>query len=93
MPFDAADIAAFNDADMPAYASATLGAVTVGGRFRARYAELLGVSGNSPVFAAATDDLATAAVGGAITIDGTAYTITAIEPDSLGQTVLRLNRA
>ena len=93
MPFDAADIAAFNDSDMPGYAAATLGASTVDGRFRQSYAEALGVGGGQPMFAAASSTLTAAAVGGTATIGGTSYTITAIEPDTFGQTVLRLQES
>lgn len=93
MPFDAADIAAFNDSDMPGYYAATLGAASVAGRFRANYGEVLGIAGGQPAFSGASSDLTGAAVGGSIIIGGTSYTITAIEPDALGQTgqtVLRL---
>lgn len=93
MPFDADDIAAFNDSDMPGYAAATLGAATVAGRFRASYAEVLGISGRQPAFSGASSELTGAAIGGAITIGGSSYTITEIEPDTFGQTVLRLQEA
>lgn len=93
MPFDAADIAAFNDSDMPGYAAATLGAATVAGRYRQSYADALGISGGQPMFSGASSDLTAATVGGAITIGGSGYTITAIEPDTFGQTVLRLQEA
>lgn len=93
MPFDADDIAAFNDSDMPGYAVATIGADTVAGRFRARYGEVLGISGGQPAFSGASSDLSGAAVDGAATIGGISYTITAIEPDTFGQTVLRLQEA
>lgn len=77
MPFDADDIAMFNDADMPGYASATVTGIAdpVAGRFRANYAEALGISGSRPMFAGATDDLAGVANGTAVEIDGTAYTV------------------
>lgn len=90
MPFDAADIAAFNDSDMPGYALATVGGTAVAGRFRQAYAEILGIGGGQPSFSAATSDLTGASVGGSVTIGGIGYTVTAIEPDTFGQTVLRL---
>lgn len=93
MPFDAADIAAFNDSDMPGYAAATIGAVTVVGRFRASFAAQFGIEGSSPMFSAASADLSGVAHGTAITINGTAYTVSGIEPDTFGQTVLRLQEA
>ena len=46
-----------------------------------------------PMFSAASSTLTAAAVGGTVTIGGTSYTITAIEPDTFGQTVLRLQEA
>jgi hypothetical protein len=93
MPFDAADIAAFNDSDMPGYYAATLGAATVAGRFRQSYAEALGIGGGQPMFSGASSDLTGASVGSSIAISGANFTITAIEPDTFGQTVLRLQEA
>lgn len=93
MPFDAADIAAFNDADMPGYALATIGAASVAGRFRARYAEQFGIEGSSPMFSAASTNLVGVARGTAITVNSTAYTVSGIEPDTFGQAVLHLQEA
>lgn len=93
MPFDAADIAAFNDSDMPAYAAANIGAATVDGRFRANYGEVLGIGGGQPAFAGAGTDLSGVAVGDSVTVGGIGYTVTSIEPDTFGQTVLRLQEA
>lgn len=93
MPFDAADIAAFNDSDMPGYYAATLGTATVAGRFRHSYAEALGIGGGQPMFSGASSALTGASVGGSIIIGGVSFTITAIEPDTFGQTVLRLQEA
>lgn len=93
MPFDATDIAAFNDSDMPGYVAATLGSATVAGRFRQSYAEALGIGGGQPMFSAASSDLTGASVGGTVTIGGANFTITAIEPDTFGQTVLRLQES
>lgn len=93
MPFDAADIAAFNDSDMPGYAAATIGAATVAGRFRKSHADILGMAGGQPMFSAASSDLTGASIGGTVTIGGANYTVTAIEPDTFGQTVLRLQEA
>lgn len=76
MPFDADDIAMFNDADMPGYVEATVGGTPVAGRFRANFAEALGiVSDSRPMFSGATSDLTGVTVGSAVEIDGTAYTV------------------
>ena len=76
MPFDADDIAMFNDDDMPGYALAAVGGTPVAGRFRENFAEALGiVSDSRPMFSAATSDLADTTVGTAVEIDGTTYTV------------------
>lgn len=93
MPFDADDLAAFQDADMPGYALATIGASEVAGRFRKDYAEAFGVAGNAPQFAAADADLAGVSQGSSLTIGGTGYTVTAIQPNGRGLTRLMLQEA
>lgn len=75
MPFDADDIAMFNDVDMPGYVLADVGGTSVAGRFRANYAEVMGVAGSRPMFSGATSDLTAATVGTAVEIDGTAYVV------------------
>ena len=77
MPFDADDIAMFNDADMPGYALATVTGIAdpVAGRFRANFAEALGISGSRPMFAGATSDLTGVAINTPLEINGTAYTV------------------
>ena len=93
MPFDAADIATFNDSDMPAYALATIGASSVAGRFHARYGSALGISGGQPMFGASTTDLATVSAGDAVTINSTSYTVTEKQTGDIGQTMLMLQEA
>ncbi len=94
MPFDAADIAAFNDADMPGYALATIGAGSVAGRFRERYAQEFGIAGSNPVFEAASSDLTGIAQGTAVTVRSVAYAVAAVEPDvARGMTLLRLTES
>lgn len=91
---DADDIAAFNDPDMPGYALALIGAAPVHGRFRAAYAEAFGiVGGTSPSFSAASADLESVNEGDTITIGGTSYTVSGIEPGGTGQTRLKLETA
>lgn len=93
MPFDAADSAAFNDPDMPAYALATIGAASVAGRFHARYGLALGISGGQPMFGAATTDLASVSAGTSITINAITYTVTEKQTGDIGQTMLMLQEA
>lgn len=94
MPWDAADIAAFNDADMPAYAAATFGALTLEGRFREAYVAELGIGGSLPVYELATADLGSIAAGSSLTINGAGYTVTSVEPNAnSGQTTLRLQES
>ena len=78
MPFDADDVAMFNDADMPGYALATVTGIAdpVAGRFRENYADVLGiVASTHPMFSGATSDLADVSIGTAVEIAGTSYTI------------------
>ena len=93
MPFDADDLAAFNDADMPGYALATIGASEVAGRFRKDYAEALGIAGSVPQFSAADDDLTGVTQGSSLSIAGTGYTVTSIQPNGRGITRLTLQEA
>lgn len=91
MPFDADDIATFNDPDMPGYALATIGALSVHGRFRAAYAEAMGfVGGSSPAFSGASSELASVNEGASVSIGGTSYTVSGIEPDGIAHTRLKL---
>lgn len=91
MAFDAADLAAFNDSDMPGYAQATIGAVNVDGRFRATSNEVFGVVPDDRAqFAALATDLSGVAVGDAVTIAGTAYTVAEIREADVGIGMTRL---
>jgi hypothetical protein len=93
MPFDAADNAAFNDPDMPAYALATIGAASVAGRFHARYGEALGIAGGQPMFGAATTSLSGVSAGSSVIVGGVTYTVTAVQNDNIGQTTLMMQEA
>lgn len=82
MPFDADDLAAFNDPDMPGYVVATIGGSAVEGRFRAAYADALGMAGTQPGFSAPLDDLAGVEEGAAVVIGGVSYTVEEVKrPD------------
>lgn len=83
MAFDADDLAAFNDPDMPGYAVATIGGTSIAGRFRKSYGEALMVSGIKPTFVASVAELSACAVGAAVKIGGVDYTIDEIiTPDA-----------
>jgi hypothetical protein len=73
--------------------SVTVGGVAVRGIFDAAYADPLGMAGNQPVLTVATEDLPAVAVGQAVTVNATAYTVTTVEPDGTGITTLQLRRA
>lgn len=91
MPFDADDIAAFNDADMPGYALATIGAASVAGRFRSASVDALGVVVADRVqFSAAATHLAGVSVGTSITIAAVTYTVAEIMADDIGHGMTRL---
>lgn len=57
------------------------------------FAERLGIGGSAPVAVGVTDDLASVVAGTAISIGATHYTVTAVEPDGTGMTLLRLQEA
>lgn len=91
MPFDADDLAAFLDPDMPGYQQATIGEAAVGGLFRKPYAESFGLmASDSPSFRALSADLATVAPGDDIELNAIHYVVTAVRPDGGGTTLLTL---
>jgi hypothetical protein len=71
-------------------ATATIGALLIPVIFDAAYAAEFGIAGSSPVASGTTEDLESVAAGDAITIGATGYTVTAVEPDGTGMTLLRL---
>ena len=72
--------------------TATVGASSVQGIFDNGYAGSFAgmVPDTDPRFTCATADATGATVGTTITINATAYTVCAVEPDGTGITVLRL---
>ena len=91
MPFDADDIAAFNDSDMPAYALATIGAASVAGRFRMASEDVFGLTPTLvPEFSAASGDLSAVVPGDTVTIESTTYTVAAVKSRDEGQGMTRL---
>ena len=88
MPFDSDDMSAFFDADMPGYAQATIGAVTVDGLFRRRANDAFGiVDAPERAFIAADGDLSQITIGSTIAIAGSNYTVAKIERGATGSTV------
>jgi hypothetical protein len=85
------DFADFLDTTHGFAVNATIGAATVPVIFDAAYAEPLGMSGSTPVALGVSADLAAATPGAAISIDGSYYRVTAVEPDGTGMTQLRLS--
>lgn len=74
--------------------TATIGAVSgVEGIFDKDYAETFGISGAAPALRIISTAAPSAAVGDAVTLGAVSYTITAIEPDGTGMTLLRLQEA
>lgn len=87
--FDAADLSAFFDPDMPGFVSATLSGQTVGGLFRERYAEAFGlVGGGDPVLRVPA---ATApSEGDAVQIGARAFTVRTVKLAEPGVLALEL---
>lgn len=89
--FDADDLAAFFDPDMPGHALATIGGKEVGGLFRKPYAESFGlVGGDNPAFRAPSSDLTGVRAGDDIAINDIHYTVASVRPDGAGTTLLDL---
>ncbi len=85
-------------ADLPDYladfgVTATVGGVSVTAIFDAAYADPLNMGGNTPQLTVATSDLPAVAVGQAVTVNATSYTVVGIEPDGTGVSTLMLRRA
>lgn len=76
-----------------ANATAVIGGTSHSVLFENGYVELLGVAGTGPSILGVGSDLSAATQGGSLTVNGTSYTVTAIEPDGTGLTRLRLQEA
>lgn len=92
--FDADDLAAFNDPDMPGYALASLGGIAVAGRMKLRPAESFDlVAGSLRYFSGSSAELAGVVVDSIVTIGSVDYRVQKIEtPDPMasGMTLLVL---
>lgn len=86
------NLAAFFDTDAFA-TTATIGTASVSVIFDAAYAGALGVAGSAPTLLVVSADVAGVARGDAVTISGSSYTVTNIEPDGTGLTRLTLQEA
>ena len=76
-----------------ANATAVISGVSRSVLFDNGYAELLGVAGTGPSILGVGSELSAATQGGSLTVNGTSYTVTSIEPDGTGLTRLRLQEA
>ena len=74
-------------------ATAVIGGTSYSVVFDSGYDESFGVAGRSLSILGTAADLAAATQGGSLTVNGTSYTVTAIEPDGTGMTRLRLQEA
>lgn len=90
MPFDAADLAAFVDADMPGYVQATVDGIVVDALFRHNYAAGLDISGSAPSLLLPSSSAASATNGTSVVVGGVSYTVSSVEADGTGMTLLRL---
>jgi hypothetical protein len=85
--------------DLPAFLSdfAEVGTLSSGvsirGVFNNGYADQLQMAGTEPIFTGRTSDMTGIASGTAISIGGTAYTVTGNEADGTGVSMLVLRRA
>lgn len=70
-----------------------IGAATVYGVFDDNHLDINGVAASGPALTMLSSDVSTVAYGSSLTVDSVSYTVTAIEPDGTGITVLRLQEA
>lgn len=88
------DVTEFFDETHGFAVSCVVGGSTVSGIFDNDFLTSLGVTaGTGPVLLLPASDAASASQGSSITVAGTSYTITGIEPDGTGMVLLRLQEA
>lgn len=94
-PFAAIETAtAANAVAALANVTAVVDGVTVNGIFDNDFLIALGVTaGTGPVLLCAAADITSAAQGDTVVVGGISYTITSLEPDGTGMTLLRLQEA
>lgn len=94
-PFAAIETAtAANAVAALANVTATVDGATVNGIFDNDFLTAMGVTaGTGPVLLCASADVTSAAQGDAVTVGAVGYTITSLEPDGTGMTLLRLQES
>ena len=91
MPF-AEDLSVFLQTQDFATAATYQGSATVNGIFDNQYFEGMNFQGSAPVFMCRTADVASAAHGQSLVVDGITYKIVGVEPSGTGISTLRLER-
>lgn len=92
MPFDAADLSAFVDPDMPGYVSATIDGQPVAGLFHERYEEAFGlVGGTGPVLRVV--DAVAADRGSSVVIGARSFTVAVVRVEMFRMKSLQLEAA
>jgi hypothetical protein len=91
--FDTDDMEVFVDPDMPGYVLATVGGVETSALFSNGYATGLSISGSAPSLLLPSSSAASAAQGTSVSVGGVSYTVTGVEADGTGMTLLRLQEA
>lgn len=91
-PFAAIETAtAANAVAALANVTAVVDGVTVNGIFGNDYDEAFGaVAGTAPTLSCVSSEVTSAAQGDTVVVGGISYTITSLEPDGTGMTLLRL---
>ena len=94
MPFDADDLSAFVDADMPSHVSALLGAQPLDGLLRERPQEVFGiVGGNAPRFICKASDLPPDPRVVTLTVGARVFNVRDWSTDGTGLATLQLEAA
>ena len=92
MPFDADDLAAFLDPDMPGYVVAEIDGRSVGGLLRRSSGLRDGLLlQEPPTFTSLVDHLADVLPGDVLTVGGRPYRVTELRPGSEGLAILDLS--
>ena len=80
----------FFSTDTPGHATVVIGGATVVGLKDNPYQTGLEIGGSVPVVHVVAADVGSVAYGASLTVDGTSYTVSAVEPDGHGVLMLRL---
>lgn len=74
-------------------ADATLDGAAVRGVFDNGFASAMDIAGTAPSLLLPSSSAASAAAGQTLVVGGVSYTVTGVEPDGTGMTLLRLREA